>query len=61
MIKVASVERIRWAHFRDGQSIRVVAKAFHVSRKTVRRPPGPSPAPGGDGPGGRGGWALVAG
>ena len=44
MIKVASVERIRSAHFRDGLSIRQVARAFHVSRKTVRRAladPGP--------------------
>ncbi len=44
MIKVADVERIRWAHFRDGLSIRQVARAFHVSRKTVRRAladPGP--------------------
>ncbi len=44
MIKVANVERIRWAHFRDGLSIRAVARAFHMSRKTVRRAladPGP--------------------
>ncbi len=44
MIKVADIERIRWAHFRDGMSIRQVARAFHVSRKTVRRAladPGP--------------------
>jgi len=44
MIKVANVERIRWAHSRDGMSIRAVARAFRVSRKTVRRAladPGP--------------------
>jgi len=44
MIKVAEVERIRWAHFRDGLSVRQVARTFHVSRKTVRRAlmdPGP--------------------
>ena len=35
VIKVANVERIRWAHSRDGMSIRAVAKAFRVSRKTV--------------------------
>ena len=44
VIKVANVERIRWAHSRDGMSIRAVARAFRVSRKTVRRAladPGP--------------------
>lgn len=37
MNKVADIERIRWAHFRDGLSIRQVARVFHVSRNTVRR------------------------
>ena len=44
MVKVAEVERIRWAHFRDGLSVREVARVLHVSRKTVRRAlldPGP--------------------
>jgi hypothetical protein len=44
MIKAANVERIRWAHFRDGPSIEAVARASRVSRKTVRRAladPGP--------------------
>lgn len=44
MIKVADIERIRWAHRRDGMTIREIARSFHVSRKTVRRAledPGP--------------------
>ena len=30
VIKVANVERIRWAHSQDGMSIRAVARAFRV-------------------------------
>jgi AraC-like DNA-binding protein len=44
MTKVAEIERIRWAHFREGISIRELARTFHHSRRTVRRAladPGP--------------------
>lgn len=44
MTKVAEIERIRWAHFREGVSIRELARTFHCSRRTVRRAladPGP--------------------
>jgi transposase len=44
MTKVVDIERIRWAHLREGLSVREVARAFHVSRKTVRKAiadPGP--------------------
>ena len=44
MTKVAEIERIRWAHFREGVSIRELARTFHRSRRTIRRAladPGP--------------------
>ena len=44
MTKVAEIERIRWAHFREGVAIRELARTFHKSRKTIRRAladPGP--------------------
>ena len=44
MTKVADIERIRWAHYREGKGIRELARAFHRSRKTIRRAladPGP--------------------
>lgn len=44
MTKVAEIERIRWAHFREGAGIRELARSFHMSRKTIRRAladPGP--------------------
>lgn len=44
MTKVAEIERIRWAHFREGVGIRELARSFHKSRKTIRRAladPGP--------------------
>src|SRR5438128_11437560 len=44
MTKVADIERIRWAHFREGASIRELSRSFHRSRKTIRRAladPGP--------------------
>jgi transposase len=44
MTKVAEIERIRWAHFREGISIRELAHTFHHSRRTIRRAladPGP--------------------
>lgn len=44
MTKVAEIERIRWAHFREGVSLRELARTFHHSRKTIRRAladPGP--------------------
>jgi len=42
--KVADIERIRWAHFREGVGIRELARAFRKSRTTIRRAladPGP--------------------
>jgi transposase len=44
MTKVADIERIRWAHYREGVSVRELARSFHKSRKTIRRAladPGP--------------------
>jgi len=44
MTKVAEIERIRWAHFREGVGIRELARTFHKSRATIRRAlsdPGP--------------------
>jgi len=44
MTKVAEIERIRWAHFREGVSVRELSRRFHASRKTIRRAlidPGP--------------------
>ncbi len=44
MTKVADIERIRWAHFREGVSIRELAMTFHKGRNTIRRAlqdPGP--------------------
>lgn len=44
MTKVAEIERIRWAHFREGVAIRELSRIFHKSRKTIRRAladPGP--------------------
>jgi hypothetical protein len=44
MTKVVDIERIRWAHLREGLSVREMARAFHVSCKTVRKAiadPGP--------------------
>src|SRR5438046_9307915 len=44
MTKVAEIERIRWAHFREGVSILELARTFHRSRRTIRRAladPGP--------------------
>lgn len=44
MTKVAEIERIRWAHFREGLGIRELSRVFHRSRKTIRRAlgdPGP--------------------
>lgn len=36
MTKVAEIERIRWAHFREGLSIRELARTFHRSRRYAR-------------------------
>lgn len=44
LIKVVDIERIRYAHFREGTSIRELARALHHSRTTIRRAlddPGP--------------------
>ncbi len=44
MIKVAEIERIRYAHFREGLGLRELARTFHHSRKTIRKAledPGP--------------------
>ncbi len=44
LIKMVEIERIRYAHFREGSSIRELARAFHHSRTTIRRAlddPGP--------------------
>jgi transposase len=44
MTKVAEIERIRWAHYREGLSIRELARTFHRGRRTIRRAladPGP--------------------
>lgn len=37
MIKVVEIERIRYAHFREGSSIRELARTLHHSRTTIRR------------------------
>ena len=44
LIKVVDIERIRYAHFREGSSIRELARTLHHSRTTIRRAldePGP--------------------
>lgn len=44
LIKVVDIERIRYAHFREGSSIRELARALGHSRTTIRRAledPGP--------------------
>ena len=44
MIKVAEIESIRWRHFREGVSVRGLAREFQRSRRTIRRAladPGP--------------------
>lgn len=44
LIKMVDIERIRYAHFREGSSIHELARAFHHSRTTIRRAledPGP--------------------
>jgi hypothetical protein len=43
-MKVAEIERIRYAHFREGLGLRELARTFHHSRKTIRKAledPGP--------------------
>jgi transposase len=37
LIKMVEIERIRYAHFREGTSIRELARALHHSRTTIRR------------------------
>ncbi|MBI2762329.1 MAG: hypothetical protein HYX54_01010 [Chloroflexi bacterium] len=37
LIKVVEIERIRYAHFREGSSIRELARTLHHSRTTIRR------------------------
>ncbi len=37
LIKMVDIERIRYAHFREGSSIRELARALHHSRTTIRR------------------------
>ena len=37
MIKVEEVERIRWAYFREGMSIRQIGRRLHHSRRVIRR------------------------
>jgi len=37
MLKVVDIECIRKLHFREGWSIRKIAKEFHHSRKCQRR------------------------
>lgn len=37
LIKMVEIERIRYAHFREGSSIRELARALHHSRTTIRR------------------------
>ena len=44
LIKMVDIERIRYAHFREGSSICELALALHHSRTTIRRAlddPGP--------------------
>jgi hypothetical protein len=44
LIKVVDIERIRYAHFREGSSIRELARTLGHSRTTIRRAledPGP--------------------
>jgi len=35
LIKMVDIERIRYAHFREGSSIRELARALHHSRTTI--------------------------
>lgn len=37
LIKMVEIERIRYAHFREGSSIRELARTLHHSRATIRR------------------------
>ena len=37
MTKVEEIERIRWAHFREGTSVRELARRLPKSRNTIRR------------------------
>ncbi len=37
MIKVEDVEKIRWAYFREGVSIREIGRTLHHSRRVIRR------------------------
>ena len=37
MTKVEEIERISWAHFREGASVRELARRLHKSRNTIRR------------------------
>ena len=37
MIKVEDVEKIRWAYFREGLSIREIGRTLHHSRRVIRR------------------------
>ena len=37
MTKVEDIERIRWAHFREGVSVRELARRLRKSRNTIRR------------------------
>jgi hypothetical protein len=37
LIKIVDIERIRYAHFREGTSIREHARALHHRRTTIRR------------------------
>ena len=37
LIKMVEIERIRYAHFREGTSIGELARALHHSRTTIRR------------------------
>ena len=37
MTKVEDIERIRWAHFREGVSVRELAWRLRKSRNTIRR------------------------
>jgi hypothetical protein len=39
MIKVAEIEHIRYAHLREGLSLRELSRTFHHSRKTIRKSP----------------------
>ena len=36
MLNVETIRKVRWAHFRDNEGIRQIAREFNLSRNTVR-------------------------